>query len=847
MNFRTVLLATSTMGLIFASPALAQDSQGPDESVSGNDIIVTAQRVEQRLQDVPISITVFNQSQLDNRNVFSAKDLATYTPSLSTNTRFGNDSSSFAIRGFSQELRTTASVGTYFADVVAPRGGGSTQGGDGAGPGNFFDLQNVQVLKGPQGTLFGRNTTGGAVLLVPKKPTDRLEGYLEGSLGNYDMHRLQAVLNVPLSDNLKVRAGIDWNERNGFLKNVSGIGPKDFADIKYIAGRFSVLANLTPDIENYTVATYSKSTPNGLIPKLTNCFAPNAAFSFLFPLGTLSCQQMEREAGQGWNAVSNSLPDATQQTEQWQVSNTTTWKASDTLTIKNIVSYAQFKQFQRVDLFGTNWILPATLTRPTGVVVNTAPYTGLNFNFVPAISITGRNSNAQSTFTEELQFQGRSDDGRFTWQAGAYFELSKPLGLYGAQNPGRIPCTNSGAFQCTNALLALGLSSGTISYQGVETEFRDIGLYVQASYDLTEQLKFTGGIRYTWDRTRSLADKVLFNFPAPTFTTAVGQCLNPLLPQYLGTPLPHILPNVGATADCREFQRQDSRAPTWLLGLDYKASNDILLYAKWVRGYRQGATNPFGPEGLPPFEQEKVDTYEIGAKTSFRGAVSGTFNISGFYNDFTNQQLSAAYTIPLVAGANPNAGIVNVGKSRIYGFEIESAITPFRGFTVQASYAYLNSRISELAPPPSVPTYGPPSHLSVVGGKLPFTPEHKLTIGATYTLPLEESVGKVSLGVNYAYNGEMFYQGPTSATGALLNSTFGTNEVYNVPAYGLWDINASWNKVAGSNVDIQFFMTNVANKHYFLARNQQQTSGFISRYLAEPRIWGFKLRYNFSD
>lgn len=136
-----------------------------------DEIVVTARRMEERLLDVPISITAYNQQQLTDRNVVAAGDLATYTPSLSANLRYGSDNASFAIRGFSQEIRTTASVGLYFADVVAARGGGSTPSGDGAGPGAFFDLQNAQVLKGPQGTLFGRNTTGGAVLLVPKKPT----------------------------------------------------------------------------------------------------------------------------------------------------------------------------------------------------------------------------------------------------------------------------------------------------------------------------------------------------------------------------------------------------------------------------------------------------------------------------------------------------------------------------------------------------------------------------------------------------------------------------------------------------------------------------------------------------
>jgi iron complex outermembrane receptor protein len=183
-----LLLATTVLSGAYAAPALAQDNSGA--SGLGSDIIVTARRTEERLQDVPISITVMSQDAITNRNISNAGDLGSYIPSLATNANFGPERSSFSIRGFIQEGRTSPSVAVYFADVVAPRANSGTTSGNGAGVGAFFDLQNVQVLKGPQGTLFGRNTTGGAILLVPTKPTDKLEGYLEGSLGNYNMHRL---------------------------------------------------------------------------------------------------------------------------------------------------------------------------------------------------------------------------------------------------------------------------------------------------------------------------------------------------------------------------------------------------------------------------------------------------------------------------------------------------------------------------------------------------------------------------------------------------------------------------------------------------------------------------------
>src|ERR1700751_106569 len=145
IDHRRILFATAAaLGISLAAPgaALAQ-TKAASAAPAVNEIdtvIVTARRMEEKLQDVPISTTVFNQQQLTNNNITNAKDLATYTPSLSTNNRYGADNTTWTIRGFTQEQRTTATVGTYFADVVAPRGSGSTQGGDGAGPGMLFDL-----------------------------------------------------------------------------------------------------------------------------------------------------------------------------------------------------------------------------------------------------------------------------------------------------------------------------------------------------------------------------------------------------------------------------------------------------------------------------------------------------------------------------------------------------------------------------------------------------------------------------------------------------------------------------------------------------------------------------------
>src|SRR5580700_10826383 len=281
-----VLRLLSAWILIQAAPALTFAADAPAAAPAPEDdllsIIVTARRFEERLQDVPISISVFNQQQLDNRNIVNANDLAAYTPSLQVNNNFGPDNSAFSIRGFVQDIGTQPSVGVFFADVVAPRGASNNiPVGDGAGPGVFWDLQNVQVLKGPQGTLFGRNTTGGDILIVPQKPTSKEEGYAEITYGNYDMKRIQAVENVPINDSVRLRFGLDHQSRSGYLDNDSGIGPPHLNDVNYTAGRVSLVVDITPDLENYAIGSFLRSNTFGDIQKLVGCNPTLSQANFL--------------------------------------------------------------------------------------------------------------------------------------------------------------------------------------------------------------------------------------------------------------------------------------------------------------------------------------------------------------------------------------------------------------------------------------------------------------------------------------------------------------------------------------------------------------------------------------
>ncbi len=803
------LCITTSLTCGMAIPAFAQSSPSADGGNSNaaanpGDIVVTARRIEERLQDVPISVSVLNQAQLTTRNIFNPQDLAAYVPSLTASQQFGAQNTTFSIRGFTQDGNTAPSVGVYFADVVAPHGGvGAVPSGDGAGPGLFFDLQNVQVLKGPQGTLFGRNTTGGDILLVPQRPTDKFEGYVEGSVGNYNMVRTQAVINIPVSQTVRLRFGIDHQTRDGYVINTSGIGPTNFDDVNYLALRASMVVDLLPNLENYTVGYYSKSDTNGTVPKLFAC-NPNNAFNFL------CAPQLAANANRGFYSVQNDNPDAASRFREWQVINTTTWHASDRFTIKNILSYGAFQDYLFNDLFGVNWTFPAP-GNPS------FPFTEVN-------SRPGAAIGQSSLLTEEFQIQGNAFDRRLTYQAGAYFELSEPNGPSGARVPTLISCTNVNAFQCTDYLGALaGRPTGFVVDDTVSKKSTDLAVYAQANYKLTDQLKLTAGIRFTSDYSTSEGFYVDYNFPTPN--NPVGYCQN----TFIRNPA---LPITSPT-DCNARYTEKSSAPTWLIDLDYKPDENVLLYAKYARGYRQGDVVQNAPEGYNTFKPEKLDSFEAGLKTTFAAPVRGTFDVAGFYNKFDNQQLNIGFSSSLNL-AEPTEGITNAGKSRIWGGEVEATVTPFAGLTLDGAYTYLNTKLLSISFPPTVPgsrydTFAPTTS---VGGVLPLAATNQLSATATYTLPLPDDDGHISVSATYSYKSRQLI---------TLASPYGT-----IAPIGLVNANITWASVMGKPFDLSVFVTNLTNKQYFSYVAGTYTSvGLENAQLGEPRMVGARLRVRF--
>ncbi len=873
ITYKSLIKATVTISsLCFATQAFAADAAADEGTTGGaNDIIVSARRIEERLQDVPISVAVVNQEQLNKANITGVDDLSKIIPGLNVEQRYSSETNAFAIRGFNQALRTTAAVGTYFGEVVAPRGGaGAFPGGDGAGPGNLFDLQNVQVLKGPQGTLFGRNTTGGAVILTPRKPTDKFEGYVQGSYGNFGMYQLQGVLNLPLASWARLRLGVDHMKRDGTQNNASGIGPDKLNDTDYYALRGSLVLDLGPTVENYTIVSYSNSDHVGTQPQIYRA-NPFTNFGGATKAGAQVARLL---ASNDPYRVENNMSNPRSYTKYFQVINTTRWEASDTLTIRNIMSYASFEQNLNQSVFGSNWNGTTLLPLPFAAGIDSRISTAQAFNG------EGQNGNDQRSFSDELQIQGHSGDGRLQYQAGLYYEHSTP------GNPTNNESISVGAVCLVGAYT--GLSSmrcvsgtGASVNQSISTiEYINKAFYAQATYAATDKLKLTAGFRLTNDVTNATNRSFQWNFnSAPPLGAAIPIPLSQFVAPTLGVgaaacqvpnrPFATSDPATNCLVPSSAGLHTESTRPTWTLSAQYNPSPDVMIYGTYSRGYRQGSAAPAAIGAKTSFDPETADSFELGAKTSWNGSVPGHFNATGFYSKLKDYQMLVGLncTLAVCPAGGSATSVFNAGKAHMYGIEFDGSLKPSDFFRLDFSGAWVHSRVDAFFVDitPFVANFNNRLNPAAIGDPMPLTPEFAGNISATFKLPIPESAGRLEFSAMFRYSSDFSTAASdtnTSAAAAILagcGSACTATQLGNAAAIAAApidraspvkqiDLNLDWKDVGGQPIDLGLFMTNATDQvTYTLIQPLFNSFGFDVRYLGQPRMFGARLRVRFGN
>jgi iron complex outermembrane receptor protein len=651
--------------LLFATTALstpcfaqattpATPPAGQSQATGLEEVVIVARRTEERLQDVPISVTAVTPTALKEVSVDGGKDLIKLVPSLFLRQNENGSDQQYALRGIA------TGVVTYFAEVPT----NSIEVED-----QLWDLSSVQALSGPQGTLFGRNATGGAVLFVPQKPTDKFEGFVEGRYGNYNETGLTAVLNLPVNDMLQIRLGGKFQRRDGVVKN--GLGP-DLQSQNRDMARASILFTPTSWLTNYTVIDYSNRAeqPNANIS--TNFTSTAGCLSGSICLyGPLVGQLVADQERMGVRALNSSYPSYLND-HRTGVSNVLTASPGYGLTVKYIFGYRNGEESQFRNSISLN---------------------------IPLL--IGYTSSWSKEFDNEIQVIANLFDGRLKWTTGGFMSDNTATGV--------------SIFQLLAPLNSTPIFNPALGNNDtVDSTTRSRAVYSQATFKVTDKLNLTGGIRYTQDDLSQVENNrgLEFGFTGPQI------CMLPASPT---TDL----------ANCLRSLAGGYNALTYNVSLDYRVNPGLLVYVNSGSGFNAGGFNgavlptndPQYPG--PTFGPEHLNDYEVGAKADWHlGGMPVRTNLSVYLSKYNNIQRTDIGSAP---NGTPYQATANAERATVYGLQFESAWRLTPEFTLTANYGYLHAQYdvgSPIFPVNSLFSDAPEHTLNLAG-----TYSYKMALG----------------------------------------------------------------------------------------------------------------------
>ena len=808
-----MLAAVSVAAVALSSTsAFAQepaDAGAKRDTVGLEEIIVQARKVTENLQDVPVAITAFTGEQLEAQNVQRVQDLANFTPGLAM--REGQSSRSaltLTLRGQVQtDILATLdpSVGTYVDGVYWSRAYGLNA--------DLLDVQSVQVLKGPQGTLFGRNTTGGAMLINSNNPDmNEFGGRASLTYGRFDEMTATGVINIPIvNDRIALRVAGQRARRDGYTLNASvpgtaltgntvirrsssgspagsrldnrdrwnfrgklQVNPTDNLSLLFSAEYFDMeerapgrqLRLLLPSY-SASNSTYSTSGTGALFIGLTNGATPATAVT----VGqALAAPQIAGFAADPGTTQNNETPYSAARTYTYGF---TAALDTDFGEIKFISGIRRVSSFAGIDLEGSSY----------------------------AIHFTEAQQKLKQQ-SAELQITGKAFGDAVDFAAGAFV------------------FHESGSDQSISVTVP-ALNGATSHFAGL-IDNDSIGLYGQATWHFTDALSFTGGLRYSVD------DKLLEtrnnNYIRGTGMTICS--VIPVAPFNAGG-------EVVGPAQCGVRRGDDFHGISYTAGLDYRINDDALVYIKTSKGFRSGGQNLRAPNtaAFIPFLPETAYAYEIGLKSEFFDR-RVRLNIAAYQTDVKNiQRTTLIATPPIPPSTVPGSATIlgNAGKSRFRGVEVELQALLFDGFTVSASGALVDPkyiRFSDLS--------GDRSFERFVG-----VAEEQFAVSADYSTAIGSS-NRVKLHVDYSWRGDIataeynFVANPNND--AIIAAT-------TAKALGMLGARASVE--FGDNLELAVFGRNITNRRNYVQNLLVAPLGYITGIRNEPATYGMTASFKF--
>jgi iron complex outermembrane receptor protein len=818
LTARAALLAGA---MACCAPAYAQSDNEPEnEPTAENDdgsrrdqvIIVTAERRATNLQDTPLSVLAITEELVAAKGIEDLEDLSKFTPNLSiTPSRGGgNNTAYFVIRGIGGGGGTTGErgVGLYVDGIYMPRTSGAVL--------RVLDIDRVEVLRGPQGTLFGRNSTGGAIRIFSKQPTEEFEGYVRGTIGNMDRTDVTALVNIPVSDTFAIRAQGAYLDQGGFVER----GTEMLGAERDVIGRIQAKFEPTSRFRATAGFLYSDSESNGtpyvmeefdMRPGIEGVIQGNYAdwindaFKAAGQAPLAPYNDARIVTGDPYKASDLCLmddfnPDYDPACNQfsndvfWQADLNLAFDLTDDITLSSITGYSELKHEGNTDF--------------------------------QVLGTENRSENVNSeVFYQELQFNAGLLDGAIDLVAGgSYFheKSSAPnhnltrrgTSTFTPQRPGTPPNADAGLFRVAD----------TFTRQISDS----YGLFASATWHVTDRLNLTGGLRQAWDK----KDYLQTRFPATDFTPAPGTT------------------STTVEADA-SFDALDYRGT-----VDFHLTDDIMAYGTVSKAYKAGsfahtivswtavnnATGPAQSALINPIPNEKVVNYEAGLRMELFDRRL-RLNPTVFMMDYTNRQAASQVTCGTgtlvgIAPGSPQCPVgfliqvSNQGDVELKGFEVDGQLAVTDYFTLDGSYAMTDKQLKN-APAGTVNLF-------------PDVPSPTYNVGASWTVPLQGS--EITLNANYAYVGKQ-----------ATHPSEGTDSSYTLPSYGLFNARAQL-KLENLPVTVTAFANNLLDKVY-ATYAQRFGGGFwdspsgaglaapprsaLSVVRGRPREVGISLQYDF--
>lgn len=694
------LAAASLPATAMAQATLPEEEAETTAQPDGlNVIIVTATKRDANLQDIPVAVTAFSGEALEAQNAVEVADVARLTPNFYARVASGNPSAlNYAIRGQVQNdvLATLdPSVGTYVDEHYWARAYGANA--------SLLDVESVQVLRGPQGTLFGRNTTGGAVLINTNSPdTDDFSVAASGRYGRFDELSATGIVNIPIiKDGLAIRGAINYSERdgyltdNGFANNIGGNQGQKYNGRETLTGRVKLLATPTDSIDiELSAEIYDLES---------SMLSFQTVFAFDQPGNPRAVRNIAAAAGSDIDTyiagvmddpdfISLNTPPLTNvETQTYLGKVGFDFGPSE---FKMILGYREIDSFSQLDLDGSPFASHATI----GV-------------------------QDLEQYSAEIQLGGLALNDRLEYVVGAtYFAESGSDQSFSAPDED---------FAAPTASLLEGI---------IDNEA--FGVYAQGTFDVTDTISLTAGGRYTDEEKGITINNRLGTFDF----LETGQAFQPVPGlNFCLYPAAAVTPN-----SCVQSRKDSFDGWSYQFGIDYEPNNNFLLYAKTSKGFRSGGQNLraiLTAETFVPFDPEVAYQHEIGLKTT--GLNNRLrFNAAGYYTTIKDFQASI-----IVGGATGSATIVqNAAEVTIWGLEAETQFEVVDGFVLSGSAGYTDASFDE---------YTDFAGNDLSDSNFVLVPEFQFSVAADYGVPLAGN--QLDFHVDYSWSSEIAFDDDSRA------------------------------------------------------------------------------------